>query len=125
MRCCSCWAVDRSPSLAWRRGAVVPADVLDDSELELRAGPPDTVGDQLGLEAIDERLGERVVVRITDRSNRGEQSMIKKRLRAIDARVLTSSVAVMDQLDVGARTALAERHLERGEDEIAAHVRRE
>jgi hypothetical protein len=45
-------------------GGVVPADVLDDGELELRSGPPDAVGDQLGLEAVDERLGERVVVRV-------------------------------------------------------------
>jgi hypothetical protein len=41
-------------------GGVVPADVLDDGELELTARPPDAVGDQLGLEAVDERLGERV-----------------------------------------------------------------
>jgi hypothetical protein len=41
-------------------GGVVPADVLDDGELELAARPPDTVGDQFGLEAVDERLGERV-----------------------------------------------------------------
>jgi hypothetical protein len=40
---------------------VVPADVLDDSELELAARPPDTVTDEFGLEAVDERLGERVV----------------------------------------------------------------
>jgi hypothetical protein len=38
-------------------GGVVPADVLDDGELELRAGAPDAVGDQLGLEAVDERVG--------------------------------------------------------------------
>jgi len=28
----------------------------------------------------------------------------------------------MDQLDIGARAALAERHLERVEDEVGAHV---
>jgi len=39
---------------------VEPADVLDRRELELRPGAPDAVGDQLGLERIDERLGERV-----------------------------------------------------------------
>jgi hypothetical protein len=31
----------------------------------------------------------------------------------------------MDQLDVGAKAALAERHLESVEDEVGAHVRRE
>ena len=41
-------------------GGVVPADVLDDGELELCAASPDAVCDQLGLEAVDKRLGERV-----------------------------------------------------------------
>jgi hypothetical protein len=41
---------------------VEPADVLDDGELELRSSAPDAVGDELGLEAVDEALGERVVV---------------------------------------------------------------
>jgi hypothetical protein len=41
-------------------GAVVPADVLDDGELELAARAPDAIGDQLRFEAVDERLGERV-----------------------------------------------------------------
>ena len=40
---------------------VEPADVLDDGELELGAGAPDAVGDQLGLEGVDEALGQRVV----------------------------------------------------------------
>ena len=35
---------------------VEPADVLDDGELELRSGAPDAVGDELGLEAVDEAL---------------------------------------------------------------------
>jgi hypothetical protein len=39
---------------------VEPADVLDHGQLELRAGAPDAIGDQLGLEAVDERFGERV-----------------------------------------------------------------
>src|SRR5688572_26721723 len=40
---------------------VEPADVLDDGELELAAAAPDAVGDQLGLEGIDEALGHGVV----------------------------------------------------------------
>ncbi len=36
---------------------VEPADPFDDRELELRAGPSDAVGDELGLERVDERLG--------------------------------------------------------------------
>ena len=39
---------------------VEPGDVLDDREFELGAGAPDAVADQLGLEAVDEALGERV-----------------------------------------------------------------
>jgi hypothetical protein len=42
-------------------GVVEPTDVLDDRQLELRARSPDAVGNQLGLEAVDERLGERIV----------------------------------------------------------------
>jgi hypothetical protein len=41
---------------------VEPADVLDDRQLELGAGAPDAVADQLGLEAVDEGFGHRVVV---------------------------------------------------------------
>jgi hypothetical protein len=37
---------------------VEPADVLDARQLELRAAAPDAVGDQLRLEAVDERLGK-------------------------------------------------------------------
>jgi hypothetical protein len=35
---------------------VEPGDVFDDGELELGAGAPDAVADQLGLEAVDEAL---------------------------------------------------------------------
>jgi len=39
---------------------VEPADVLHDGQLELRAGLPDAVGDQLSLEAGDEALASAV-----------------------------------------------------------------
>ena len=32
---------------------VEPGDVLNDGELELAAGAPDAIGDQLGLEAVE------------------------------------------------------------------------
>jgi hypothetical protein len=41
-------------------GVVELAEVFDDRELELRAAAPDTVGDQLGRERVDEGLGELV-----------------------------------------------------------------
>jgi hypothetical protein len=37
---------------------VEPADVLNDGEFELRTGAPDAVCDQLGLEGVDEALGQ-------------------------------------------------------------------
>jgi hypothetical protein len=46
---------------------VEPADVLHNGQLELRAGLPQAVGDQLGLEAVDERLSQRFVDGVTDR----------------------------------------------------------
>ncbi len=55
---------------------VQPADVFDDGEFELGAGAPHTVGDQLGLEAVDEALGERVVVGVTDRSDRRQDPVV-------------------------------------------------
>jgi hypothetical protein len=51
-------------------GVVEPAEVFDDRELELRARLPDTVLDQLDLERVDERLGQRVVVGVADRADR-------------------------------------------------------
>src|SRR4051812_32750736 len=51
--------------------------------------------------------------------------MVGERLGVVDAGVLTSSVAVMDQFDVGSGTALAERYLQGVEDEVGAHMARE
>jgi hypothetical protein len=51
-------------------GVVEPAEVFDDRDLELRARLPDTVLDQLDLERVDERLGQRVVVGVADRADR-------------------------------------------------------
>jgi hypothetical protein len=45
---------------------VVAADVGDDRELELALGAPHAVADQLGLDGVDEALGERVVIGISD-----------------------------------------------------------
>jgi hypothetical protein len=55
---------------------VVPADVFDEGEFELAAAPPDSICDQLGLEAVDEGLGERVVVGISDRADGGEHAVV-------------------------------------------------
>ena len=69
---------------------VEPADVFDDRELELCPGAPDTVADQLGLEAVDEALGRRVVVGVADRSDRREDAVVVEGLGVVDAGVLGS-----------------------------------
>jgi hypothetical protein len=39
---------------------VKPGDPLDDGELELAAGAPHAIANQLGLERVDERFSQRV-----------------------------------------------------------------
>ncbi len=64
---------------------VEPAEVLDDRQFELRARLPDAVGDELGLDRVDEALGQRVVVGVTDRPDRREHAVIGQRLGGVDA----------------------------------------
>ncbi len=51
----------RSPRLSYRR-ASLNQPTYSNCHLELGAGLPDAVADQLGLEGVDEAFGERVVV---------------------------------------------------------------
>jgi hypothetical protein len=81
---------------------VEPADVFDDRELELGAGAPDAIADQLGLEGVDERFGHRVVVGVADRADRGENVVVVEDLLESLSGVLRAGVAVVGQLDVGA-----------------------
>jgi hypothetical protein len=75
---------DQSLELGWWKIAeglvqtvvVEPGDVLDDRELQMAAGAPDAVGDQLGLEGVDEALGHRVVVGVADATDRREHVVI-------------------------------------------------
>jgi hypothetical protein len=48
---------------------VEPGDVSDDRDLELAATRPGSVGNQLGLEGVDEALSGRVVLGIADGSD--------------------------------------------------------
>ena len=66
---------------------VKPAEVGDDRELQLRAGAPDAVCDELGLEGVDEALGEAVVVGVADRADRLQHLVIVEDLREVKARV--------------------------------------
>jgi hypothetical protein len=101
---------------------VVPADPFDDRELELGAGAPHAVGDQLRLERVDEALGERVVVRVAGQADRREHAGVVERLRGGKAQVRVAAIAVLHELDVGARPALRERHAQRVEHQVGAHV---
>lgn len=76
-------------------GVVEPAEIFDDRELELGAGAPDAVGAQLGLEAVEERLGQGVVVGVVDRSDGREQAVIIEGLAVVDAGVLRAGVGVV------------------------------
>ena len=104
---------------------VKPGDPLDDRELELGSGAPHAVGDQLGLEGVDEALGERVVVGVADRADRAQDVMVVEDLLKGEAGVLRAGIGVVDEVDVGAGLATRERHPQGIEDEIGAHVRRE
>ena len=68
---------------------------LVDRQLELRPGAPDAVGDQLGLEAVDKRLRERIVIGIPDAADRGEHAVVA-------AGELRAAVGVVDELDISA-----------------------
>jgi hypothetical protein len=67
---------------------VKPADVFHDGKLELGSGTPDALGDQLGLEAVDEALGHRVVIGVTDRADGRQDAMIVEDLGVVSAGVL-------------------------------------
>jgi hypothetical protein len=54
----------------------IPADPSGDRELELIAGLPDAVGNQLRLERVHEGLGERVVIRVAGRPQRREDPVV-------------------------------------------------
>src|SRR3954454_17840457 len=82
-------------------GGVEPANVFDDRQLELGAGAPDSVGDQLGLEAVDEALGHRVVVGVADRSDRAEYLVVVEDLLEGVAGVLPGLNRSLQQLSLG------------------------
>jgi hypothetical protein len=72
---------------------VEPGDVLDDGQLELRARTLGAVGDQLGLEGVDEALGHRVVVGVADGPNIERVHIALNGRRHIGIDQLTSLIA--------------------------------
>jgi hypothetical protein len=65
-----------SPSAPCSRAWLKPADVFDDRELELGASPPNAVGDQLGLEGVDDALGQRVIEGVADGADRRQHAVV-------------------------------------------------
>ncbi len=102
-------------------GVVEPGDPLDDRELELGSVAPD----QLGLEGVDKRLGEGVVIGVSDRAHRSQHAVVGELLGVVEGRLLRAAIGVAHETDVGAGPALVKRHPQRVEDEIGAHVGRE
>ena len=80
---------------------VEPGDVFDDRELELGAAAPDAVADQFGLEAVDEALGERVVVGVTDRPDRRQELVVVEGLAVVERGVLGGFKWSSQHLDGG------------------------
>jgi hypothetical protein len=76
------------PDRGVQPAVVEPADVGDGRVLELRVGAPHAIGDQLGLVAVDERFGERVVESVSDSADPRQHAMIIEQLRVVLGRIL-------------------------------------
>lgn len=59
---------------------VKPADPLDDRQLGLGDRAPGSFGDQLGLEGVDETLGEGVVIGVPGRAQGAEDVVVVESL---------------------------------------------
>jgi hypothetical protein len=66
-----------------------------------------------------------VVIGVADCADRGKQAVIVEGLGVVDRGVLAVGVAVMGKRDVSARLSKRERHPQRVEHEVGAHVGRE
>jgi len=62
------------------------------------------------------------VICIADASDRREHAVVLEGLGVEGRRILAAPVGMCDQPEVGARLTGAERHSERVEDEVGAHV---
>ena len=104
-------------------GRVVEAlDEVEDREVRVTRILEAGAVDQLALERGEEALGHRVVVRAADAAHRGTDAGEPAARAEGDRGVLTAAIGVMDESSE--RLALVDRHLERGEHELGAQVRR-
>jgi hypothetical protein len=101
---------------------VEPRDVADDRELELAAARPCAVGDELGLEGVDEALSGSVVVGIADGSDRAEDIVVAQHLGVVGRRVLAAGIGVCHERDVCSGGPLMQSHPESIEHQVGAHV---
>src|SRR5688500_3758867 len=85
----------------------------------VRMSPRPATVDDLGLVELDDGLGERVVVRVTDAAHRRLSARLSQPLRVANRQVLATSIAVMDDaLDIGTRP---QRLLQGIQDQLGAH----
>jgi hypothetical protein len=75
------------PQRLMEPGVVEPADVFGDGELELSTRAPEAIGDQLGLEAVDEQFGERMSKAV---KGQHESPLIAKRLMSALLKVVSN-----------------------------------
>lgn len=85
--------LDRDVADRGVQAAVVePAHPLDDRQLCLGDRAPGSFGDQLGLEGVDEALGQGVVIRIADRAQGAEDVVVVEGLGELRRCVLGAAV---------------------------------
>jgi hypothetical protein len=85
--------------------------MLDVREFQLRAGAPHAVGDQLGLEAVDETLGECVAVGVAGAAD-GRQDVVGGERQGVDAGdALGAAISVTHEADLSDAMPTRERHL--------------
>jgi len=105
---------------------VVPVDVLGYSDLQVvNPVPRSLVPDQLGLEQRIQRLGHRIIIGITDRSDRRDRLDVGESFCVAHRRVLHTAVGMMNeigQVTAGVLTG-PDAHVKRIECEVGVEVR--
>ncbi len=88
----------------------------------LEASPWAATVDDFGLEQAVDRLGQRVVVAVTDTANRGFDARVRQPFGVFDGQVLGSAVRMMDQPHAFDRAAFMDGLFEGIENEPGMRV---